>query len=255
MIGRADLHIHSLASDGISSVSEIIDAAQRAALDVIAITDHERMDAALAAKSMAEARGSAVSVIVGEEVTSRGGHVIGLFMTQRIAPWGSLRSTVARIHEQGGLAIIPHPLVPYPLCVSGRAVRALLDEADPTFHPDGIEAFNASTARMRWSRGAPDFAREVGLTALAGSDAHRATDVGQAVTTFPGTTPDDVRAAILAGKVEWTGAPYSWKGQLDMFVRQQRKNARAVGATARHRVLGSGLGRDLGYPRAEARDS
>ena len=255
MIGRADLHIHSLASDGISSVSEIIDAAQRAALDVIAITDHERMDAALAAKSMAEARGSAVSVIVGEEVTSRGGHVIGLFMTQRIAPWGSLRSTVARIHEQGGLAIIPHPLVPYPLCVSGRAVRALLDEADPTFHPDGIEAFNASTARMRWSRGAPDFAREVGLTALAGSDAHRATDVGQAVTTFPGTTPDDVRAAILAGTVAWTGAPYSWKGQLDMFVRQQRKNARAVGATARHRVLGSGLGRDLGYPRAEARDS
>ncbi|MDL2334835.1 MAG: CehA/McbA family metallohydrolase [Chloroflexota bacterium] len=252
--GRADLHIHSLASDGISSVTDIIDAAQSAALDVIAITDHERMDAALAAQGITEARGSTVSVIVGEEVTSRGGHVIGLFMTQRIAPWGSLRSTVARIHEQGGLAIIPHPLVPYPLCVSGRAVRALLDEADAIFHPDGIEAFNASTARMRWSRGAPEFARGVGLTALAGSDAHRAADVGQAVTTFPGTTPDDVRAAILAGTVEWTGAPYTWKGQLDMFVRQQQKNARAVGATARHRVLRSGLGRDLGYPRAAARD-
>ncbi len=252
--GRADLHIHSLASDGISSVAEIIDAAQGAALDVIAITDHERMDAALAAQSMAEARGSRVSVIVGEEVTSRGGHVVGLFMTKRIAPWGSLRSTVARIHEQGGLAIIPHPLVPYPLCVSGRAVRALLDEADAIFHPDGIEAFNASTARMRWSRGAPDFAREVGLTALAGSDAHRAADVGHAVTTFPGSTPDDIRAAILAGTVESTGTPYTWKRQLDMFVRQQQKNARAVGATARHRILRSGQGRDLGYPRAEAHE-
>ena len=64
--GRADLHIHSLASDGVSSVAEILDAAERAALDVIAITDHERLDAALAARSMAEARGSSVSVIVGE---------------------------------------------------------------------------------------------------------------------------------------------------------------------------------------------
>ncbi|MEA2676348.1 MAG: hypothetical protein QOJ81_489 [Chloroflexota bacterium] len=247
--GRADLHIHSLASDGISSVAEILAAAQAARLDVIAITDHERMDAALAAHALAEANGSTVSVIVGEEVTTRSGHVIGLFMRERIRPWGSLRSTIARIHEQGGLAIIPHPLVPYPLCVSGRAMRALLDEQDAIFHPDAIEAFNASTARMRWSRGAPEFARHLGLTALAGSDAHRAADVGQAVTTFPGRSPDDVRAAIAAGTTEWTGAAYAWRGQLDMFVRQQHKNARAVGATARHRLLGGGLGRDLGYPR------
>lgn len=250
--GRADLHIHSLASDGISSVAEILAAAEAARLDVIAITDHERMDAALAAHILAETSGSEVSVIVGEEVTTRSGHVIGLFMRERIRPWGSLRSTVARIHEQGGLAIIPHPLVPYPLCVSGRAVRALMDDPDPIFHPDGIEAFNASTARMRWSRGAPEFARKVGLTALAGSDAHRAADVGHAVTTFSGRTPDDLRAAIAAGTVEWTGAAYTWRRQLDMFVRQQHKNARAVGATARHRLLGAGLGRDLGYPRTTA---
>jgi predicted metal-dependent phosphoesterase TrpH len=250
--GRADLHIHSLASDGISSVAEILAAAEAARLDVIAITDHERMDAALAAHTLAEASGSKVSVIVGEEVTTRSGHVVGLFMRERIRPWGSLRSTIARIHEQGGLAIIPHPLVPYPLCVSGRAVRALMDDADPIFHPDGIEAFNASTARMRWSRGAPEFARKVGLTALAGSDAHRAADVGHAVTTFPGRSPEDLRAAIAAGTTEWTGAAYTWRRQFDMFVRQQHKNARAVGATARHRLLGAGLGRDLGYPRTTA---
>lgn len=250
--GRADLHIHSLASDGISSVAQILAAAQDARLDVIAITDHERMDAAVAAQALAEASGSTVSVIVGEEVTTRSGHVIGLFMRERIRPWGSLRSTIARIHEQGGLAIIPHPLVPYPLCVSGRAVRALLDEQDATFHPDAIEAFNASTARMRWSRRAPEFARTVGLTALAGSDAHRAADVGHAVTTFPGRTPEDIRSAIAAGTTAWQGEPYTWRRQLDMFVRQQEKNARAVGATARHRVLGAGLGRDLGYPRGTA---
>lgn len=250
--GRADLHIHSLASDGISSVAEILAAAEAARLDVIAITDHERMDAALAAQALALANGSPVAVIVGEEVTTRAGHVIGLFMRERIRPWGSLRSTVARIHEQGGLAIIPHPLVPYPLCVSGRSVRALLDEADAIYHPDGIEAFNASTARMRWSRRAPEFVRRVGLAALAGSDAHRAADVGHALTTFPGRTPDDIRAAIVAGTTAWEGSAYTWRRQLDMFVKQQHKNARAVGATARHRLLRAGLGRDLGYPRTSA---
>ena len=72
-MGRADLHIHSLASDGVSSVAEILDHAHnRAGLDVIAITDHERIDAAQAARVMAQARGLRLDVIVGEEVTTRG---------------------------------------------------------------------------------------------------------------------------------------------------------------------------------------
>ena len=247
--GRADLHIHTLASDGVSSVAEILDHAERAALDVIAIADHERIDAALAARSMAEARGSKVAVIIGEEITSRGGHVLGLFLTKRIKPWGSLRSTVAQIHEQGGLAIMAHPLVPYPLCVSGRSIRSLLSEQDPIFHPDAIEAFNPTTAKMPWAARVPAFAEEVGLAVIGGSDAHRAEDVGQALTTFPGKTVDEVRAALEAKATGWEGQPHTWRRQLDMFVRQQRKNARAVGDTARHRLLGVGMGRDLGYPR------
>jgi predicted metal-dependent phosphoesterase TrpH len=250
--GRADLHIHSLASDGISSVAEILAAAEAANLDVIAITDHERMDAALAAQTLAQASGSKVSVIVGEEVTTRSGHVLGLFLRERIRPWGSLRSTIARIHEQGGIAIIPHPLVPYPLCVSGRAIEGLLAESDPIYRPDAIEAFNATTARLPRGHAAAAFAAAHGLTAVAGGDAHRAADVGHVVTMFQGRTVDDLRAAIAAGTTEWSGDAYTWRRQLDMFMRQQHKNARAVGATARHRLLGAGLGRDLGYPRTSA---
>src|SRR5262245_15038763 len=106
--GRADLHMHSLASDGVSSVVQILDAADLAGLDVIAITDHDRIEAALAAQALAKTREGAVQVVIGEEVSSRGGHVLALFIEQRIRPWQSLRTTVAQIHDQGGLAIIAH---------------------------------------------------------------------------------------------------------------------------------------------------
>lgn len=247
--GRADLHIHSLASDGVSSVAEILDHAERRArLDVIAIADHERIDAALAARAMSAARGMHVQVIVGEEVTTRSGHLVALFIEQRIKPWGSLKSTIAQVHEQGGLAIIAHPLVPYPLCVSGRSIRRLLDEADPIFHPDGIEAFNPTTARMRWAARAPAFAEEVGLAALGASDAHRAEDVGLALTTFPGSTADDVRRAIIERTTDWQGSSHPWRTQLSTFRRQMGKNALAVRAEVRGKLLRDGTGRDLGYP-------
>jgi predicted metal-dependent phosphoesterase TrpH len=248
-MGRADLHIHSLASDGVSSVAEILDHAQnRAKLDVIAITDHERVDAAHAARAMAEARDMTLRVIVGEEVTSRGGHVVGLFIEERIRPWGSLKSTVARIHEQGGLAIIAHPLVPYPLCASGRSIRRLLDEQDPIFHPDAIEAFNPTTANMRWAKRAPEFVQEVGLAAIGASDAHRAEHVGLALTNFEGSAPDDVRKAILARTTTWEGSTHEWKTQFSTFRRQMGKNALAVRDEVRGKLTRDGTGRDLGYP-------
>ena len=248
-MGRADLHIHTLASDGVSSVAEILDHAEnRAKLDVIAITDHERVDAAHAARAMAQARGLHVQVIVGEEVTTRGGHLVGLFIEQRIRPWGSLKSSVARIHEQGGLAIIAHPLVPYPLCASARSIRRLLDEPDPIFHPDGIEAFNPTTAGMRWATRAPAFVAELGLAAIAASDAHRADHVGHALITFPGETAEDVRRAILARETEWQGSGHAWRTQFATFRSQMGKNALAVRDEVRGKLLRDGTGRDLGYP-------
>ena len=101
-LGRADLHIHTLASDGTAGVAEILDHVERnTPLDVIAITDHERIDAALAARSMARDRGLRVDVIVGEEVTTLGGHLLALFIEERVRPLRSLRTTIGEIHEHG----------------------------------------------------------------------------------------------------------------------------------------------------------
>jgi predicted metal-dependent phosphoesterase TrpH len=248
-IGRADLHIHTLASDGISGVEEVLDhAVNRAHLDVIAITDHERIDAAVAAKQIAEGRGLPIEVIVGEEVTTRNGHLIGLFMKQRLGPWRSMRDTVARIHDQGGVAIVAHPLVPYPLCASRRTILRLLDEPDPRYHPDGIEAFNPTTAGMRWTRNVPAFVAQTGRAAIGSSDAHRAPDLGRAVTRFPGATAADLRRAIEQRQTTWEGTFYPWGTQLGMFRLQLGKNARAVRDELTGWMHRERTGRDLGYP-------
>lgn len=250
---RIDPHIHTLASDGISDVESILEAAVQAGLDAIAITDHERIDAAVAARAIAEGRGWPIEVIVGEEITTRGGHLLGLFLRRRIRPWHSLKTSVARIHEQGGLAIVAHPLVPYPLCAGARSIRRLMDEPDPIFHPDALEGFNPTTARMRWSRRVPAFAEEVGIAAVAGSDAHAARYVGRAVTTFTGRTVADLRAAIGRRDTGWQGEAYTWHEQLHMFGRQQRKNAAAIRDVVGGKVRRDGTGRDLGYPGSRVR--
>jgi hypothetical protein len=178
---------------------------------------------------------------------------VGLFLTKRIRPWHSLKASVAMIHEQGGLAIVAHPLVPYPLCASARSIRRLMDEADPIFHPDGIEALNPTTARMRWSRRVPAFAEEVGLSPVAGSDAHHALKVGRALTTFRGRTAADLRDAIVARETGWQGGPYSWSEQVRMFGRQLGKHAAALRDDVGGSVRRDGTGRDLGYPGGRSR--
>jgi predicted metal-dependent phosphoesterase TrpH len=247
-LGSADVHIHTLASDGISSIEEILAWVGASDLDVIAIADHERIDAAVAAQRIARARGMRTEVIVGEEITTRNGHLVGLFLERRIKPWGSMRDSIARVHDQGGIAIVAHPLVPYPLCASERTIRRLMDDASSHVHPDGIEAFNPTTARMRWSRRVPDFVTEMGRAPIAASDAHRADLIGRARTRFPGSTAADLRAAIEARTTSWEGEGYAWIEQLGMFRRQTAKNLRAIRDEVGGKVLRNGTGRDLGYP-------
>src|SRR5512132_1596891 len=174
-LGRADLHIHTLASDGTSGIEEILAyAADVARLDVIAITDHERIDAALAARALARARDLPIEVVVGEEVTPRGGHLLALFIEAPIRPLRSLGTTIGEIHEQGGLAIPAHPLVPYPLCAQGWVLRRLIRDRDPRVRPDAIETFNPTMLGRPWHPRVVRFADEHGLAAVGNSDAHQA---------------------------------------------------------------------------------
>jgi predicted metal-dependent phosphoesterase TrpH len=250
--GKADLHVHTLASDGTSGVVEILDVVERQGnLDVIAITDHERIDAAIAARAMARDRGMHTEVVVGEEITTLGGHLLGLYLEERVRPLRSLRSTIAEIHARGGLAIPAHPLVPYPLCAQGFVLRRLLADDDPRFHPDAIETFNPTTLGRPWHRRVVQFADEFGLAHVGNSDAHAASAVGSGWTSFPGYSADALRRAIEARATESHGSFHGGAAQLSTFGRQLRKYGRDARDTVRGRVRGDGSGRDLGYPREQ----
>jgi predicted metal-dependent phosphoesterase TrpH len=247
-LGRADLHIHTLASDGTAGVVDILDHVERATeLDVIAITDHERIDAALVGRSIARDRGLRFEVVVGEEITTRGGHLLGLWLDRPVKPLRSLRSTIAEIHDQGGIAIPAHPLTPYPLCAQGFVLRRLLAD-EPRFRPDAIEAFNPTTLGRPWHGRVVRFADELSLAKVGSSDAHTLAAIGAGYTSFPGRTADDLRAAIEAGATHHHGSFHATAAQLATFREQLRKYGRDARAGLGGRIRRDGRGRDLGYP-------
>lgn len=191
---KADLHIHSNHSDGLARIPEIMDHVQdNTDLKVIAITDHNTIEGALFAKSLEEMYD--FDVIVGEEVSSNSGHIIGLFLEKPIPSGLSAVETLARIHEQGGVAIIPHPFSnrgvfgPFGVSTFGTAVKEL------AFH--ALEVYN-SIPYLGWANrvAAKTFAGGQGFAATGGSDAHVLQGIGKGYTLFRGTTAQDLRTSI-----------------------------------------------------------
>ena len=248
-LGRADLHVHTLASDGTASVAEILDQVAAAGfLDLVAIADHERIDAALAAQAIAADRGLPFDVIVGEEITTRGGHLLALFLDERVPPLKSLRWTIEAVHDRGGIAIPAHPLVPLHLSAQGWVLRGLLEDDNQAVHPDAIESFNPTAIGKYGHRRSVAFAERHGLPQVGSSDAHAVEAVGSAWTTFPGRSAQDLRRAILDGTTSPHGQFHGSMGQLGVFGRQMRKKGRDARAELGGRMRGDGTGRDHGYP-------
>lgn len=203
--GRADLHMHTAVGDGLSSVSEILDYTEgETDLDVIAITDHDDIRAALDAREHAARRDDRVEVIPGTEVTTRHGHVLALFVEQDFPMMQPLDRTLAAIHAAGGIAVCPHPLSWLTTAISEAHLRRLhalgeMGRANGTYF-DAIEVLNPSIAgRVAYKRARELNRAVLHLPAIAGSDAHAAHLIGTAYTTFPGKSAGDVRAAITAG--------------------------------------------------------
>ena len=188
----ADLHCHSSASfDSLSKPADLVRVAAERGLTHLAITDHERVDGALAARDLAPVE---LTIIVGEEVRSADGDVIGLYLERAVPPGLSASETIAAIHEQGGLAGIPHPFDRFR--ASGLAGLPESELADVAAAVDYVETWNARVPSAATNERARDFAAAHGLPGVASSDAHTLIEVGVAATRLSG--PIDGPAALLA---------------------------------------------------------
>lgn len=157
------IHIHTNYShDANTSCEALIETAREQNVDCLAITDHNEIDGALAARDI-----GGIDVIVGEEITSADGHVIGLFLTSRVPPGLPIEETAERIRAQGGLVLAPHPFST--LCsqsLGPAALRRLLPWLD------AVEVCNAQNPLPWEDARASRFARRHRITPYAGSDTH-----------------------------------------------------------------------------------
>lgn len=170
-----ELHAHSsLSYDGRDAVEKLLARAADAGLDALAVTDHDELAASLQACELAPEYG--LLGIPGMEVTSAAGHVLALGIETEIPAGLPFETTLDRIHEQGGVAVVPHPFQESRSGVMANVSRAELARAD------AIEVYNSRLLTGRANRQARTFAREHGIPQTAGSDAHISEMVGRAVT-------------------------------------------------------------------------
>lgn len=168
-----DLHMHTdHSNDCATPVEVLLETAKDRGMGAIAVTDHNEISGALAAREAAE-RDGGIKVIVGEEVkTAEQGEVIGLFLEEKIERGMTMAETVAEIRRQGGLVYVPHP---FDRLHSVPDYEHLLDMVEEI---DILEVFNPRVAFSAFNEEAERFAAKYRIVPGAGSDGHVAQALG-----------------------------------------------------------------------------
>ena len=165
---RVDLHLHSRYShDGLSTLQELIERCRECGLDRIALTDHHTVEGALEL-----ARIAPDLAIVGEEVKTREGEVIGLFITEGLPHFARPEDVMDIVHEQGGLTYVPHPFDRNRSHFRAERIAELAPRIDiiEVYNPWCDAKANEAAARM---------AHDLGKVGAGGSDAHSARELGR----------------------------------------------------------------------------
>jgi hypothetical protein len=167
---RCDLHVHTFYShDSLLKPEALVRACLAKGIGCVAVTDHNEIDGARLVQRLAP-----FPVIVGEEIKSSEGEIIGLFLKERIPPNLGPEETIRRIRAQGGLVYIPHPFDPaVPVRLRRAALLRLFSKVDI------IEGWNSRTLFRSADRKARDFAAQHGIAVGAGSDAHNRFEIGR----------------------------------------------------------------------------
>lgn len=191
---RVEFHSHTILSkgvkvkyDGVDKPEEIVKSAKQKGLDAIVITDHNEIRGAVSGKKVAHG----IKVIIGEEISTINGHLIGVGLNKRIPPGFGVEETIEMIHDAGGVAIAPHP---FDIKDQGIKLKAGLCDA--------IEVFNSISMERVSNIHALSFGKKIKLSMVGGSDAHTKEMVGNVINIIEGSTEDDIVEAIRKGRVK-----------------------------------------------------
>lgn len=190
---KADLHIHTTYSmDCTMSLEKIIARCLKVGINCLGVVDHNTIEGALKMKEIAP-----FSIIVGEEVMTLEGEIIGFFLKEEIPSKLSVKETVARIKDQSGLVCVPHP---YDRLRFSVFREHIIEDIMPEI--DIIEVFNARSLSPSSSTRSAQMAKEYGKLASAGSDAHTFPEIGNAYVEMPEFDgKDEFLASLAEGKI------------------------------------------------------
>jgi predicted metal-dependent phosphoesterase TrpH len=222
-IAVADIHTHTMYSgftkykflsfpDSVTTPKTSIKVAEKLGLNYLCITDHNTIKGALVAQKF-----NKDLVVIGEEISSNDGEILGLFLQEEVNPGLSAEETIEQIHEQDGIAIAAHPYSAHCSCVGVKMNELRLD---------GIEVFN-SLHRDGYSN-ALALEKCNGHARLGGSDAHASFMIGNGYTLFNGSSQEDFRTAIKNRQTIHGGKVASIKDFVDYGARVAYESSKTI---------------------------
>lgn len=211
---KADLHVHtSYSFDSTMALQAIVKKCLKVGINCVAITDHGTIEGALKFRELAP-----FPVIVGQEILTTEGEVMGLFLKESVPKGLSPLQAAARVKEQGGLFGLPHP---FDRVGRWGLPRSVIYSLLP--HLDIIETFNSRTLFSWDSARAQRFAQEHHILASAGSDAHISWEIGRAyveMSEFNG--PQEFTQALAQGRI-YGHHTWPWPHFMGLWTRLKRR--------------------------------
>ena len=188
---RIDFHTHTYHSaDSLTRIEALLETARKRGLDKVAVTDHNTIEGALAAY-----QADPQMVIIGEEIKTTKGELLGYFLEEEIKPFQDPFETIAQLREQNAFISISHPFDRFR---SGWTREDLIEMAPLV---DGIETYNARCFTRAMNKEAASFAKAFNLPGTAGSDAHAAREIGNGQMLLPDfSNADELRVAAKDGR-------------------------------------------------------
>lgn len=202
--------------DGDMSPEEIVRTAKSVGLDAIAVTDHGTVRGGIETIKVA---GEDLLVILGSEIKTDSGEIIGLDLKKDVPEGMSPEETCKEIKSQGGFIIAPHPF--------DRMRRGMGKGLDRIVkYLDAVEVFNARTLVHRFNREALEFSKRYGLPGVSGSDSHFGIELGSAYTLVHSEM--DVRSilqSVKKGDVKIVGSSTGVRPHWKTFVTKIARKA------------------------------